>query len=135
MKIHKAALSFLLFLTISIIYSSFLNNFPNIYSQVFEVDENDYFEFDTKPDTDSSSEQFAKDNSNGGDDEDEDKEEEEGAAAPADYFNWDRYSMMSRRSRLLSRSPRPGGMPLGAFSRDLMSAFLIVSGATPGAGI
>jgi hypothetical protein len=45
-------------------YGSLLNNFPNVYSQVFEIDENDYFEFDdTTSNTDNPSEEFEKGNS------------------------------------------------------------------------
>ncbi|HET9774651.1 MAG TPA: hypothetical protein VFP25_06670, partial [Nitrososphaeraceae archaeon] len=75
MKSHNAIFSFLLVITISIVYGSLLNNFPNVYSQVFEIDENDYFEFDdTTSNTNNPSEEFAKkESSDGDDDENQDK--------------------------------------------------------------
>src|SRR5574342_191584 len=75
MKSHKVVFSFLLVITISIVYGSLLNNFPNVYSQVFEIDENDYFEFDdTTSNTNDPSEEFAKTgNTDGNGDKNQDK--------------------------------------------------------------
>jgi hypothetical protein len=46
MIVHTITFSLLLVLTSSLVYSSVFYNLPNTFSQIFEVDENDYFEFD-----------------------------------------------------------------------------------------
>lgn len=88
---HNHVLSFLLFLTFSLVYGSLLNNFPDVYSQVFEIDENDYFEFDdSTSNTNSPSEEFAKKESSDEDeDNDEDKKSKDKKKSKKKYDNTD----------------------------------------------